>query len=364
MDRTDAVAWVLSRCSASLLKSQARTLSTLVAAAVLVERVSLAALGRAMLGTTKHQIKRAYRFLANGRVEPVEVMRGVVGRLLRGWPDGRPLVVALDWTDVRGLQTLMAAAVIGGRAIPLCWASCTKHTYDGPRSRNAFEEALLLALRDMVPRHIRVVVLADRGFGRTELGRSCQRMGLSYVVRIQPRVWMAYGRVRCRLDRYPVRRGDARLLKGVVYRRHDPVTQHVAVHWKMGQPEPWYLMTDLPLPAKKLTGLYAKRTTVEELFRDHKSRRNGWSLRDTGIRRADRLDRLLLILALAYLRLVGVGLVATERCRPSAWASNNRENQLSLFQIGRVMLPTLRTTGKAAFLAVVAALQAAGENWG
>ncbi len=59
---------------------------------------------------------------------------------------------------------------------------------------------------------------------------------------------------------------------------------------------------------------------MEQLFRDDKSKRNGWSrrgaaadsrsLRDTQITKPDRLDRLLLILAIAYLLLCGVGLIA------------------------------------------------------
>jgi hypothetical protein len=36
-------------------------------------------------------------------------------------PDAR-LVVALDWVEVRTFHTLMAAAVFGGRAVPLLWA--------------------------------------------------------------------------------------------------------------------------------------------------------------------------------------------------------------------------------------------------
>ena len=46
---------------------------------------------------------------------------------------------------------------------------------------------------------------------------------------------------------------------------------------------------------------------VEELFRDHKSRRDGQSLRHTRIRHVDRFDRFLLAVALAYIVLVGAG---------------------------------------------------------
>jgi hypothetical protein len=57
MNRTEAMTWVVSVC-AGLRLSQAKTLSVLVAACLGVQRVSLANLGRAMVGTVKHQIKR------------------------------------------------------------------------------------------------------------------------------------------------------------------------------------------------------------------------------------------------------------------------------------------------------------------
>ena len=55
MHRKDAIAWVVSVCSVSLRLSQAKTLSILVAAAMRVQRVSLANIGRMMDGCVKHQ---------------------------------------------------------------------------------------------------------------------------------------------------------------------------------------------------------------------------------------------------------------------------------------------------------------------
>jgi hypothetical protein len=77
--------------------------------------------------------------------------------------------------------------------------------------------------------------------------------------------------------------------------------------------EPWFLMTDLRRGAMELTNVYGQRMTVEELFRDDKSKRNGFSLRHTKITKPDRIDRLLLVLALAYWLLCGIGLVARQR---------------------------------------------------
>lgn len=371
MDRRDAIAWVLSVCAVSLRLSQAKTLSVLVGAALGLERVSLTRIGRSLAGpgAAKHAIKRCWRFIANDRVEPALAMRGVVARLLR--KGRKPLLVSLDWTDVRGLQTLMATAVVRGRSVPLCWASCRKHVYAGHRSRNAFEEALLLVLRDLVPRDCRVIILADRGFGRTELGRFCQYQGFEYIFRIQPKVLIQHGSVRTRLDHYYVWRGICRRLDGVLYRAgHDPLRQHVVVRWPRHLPkrrdECWYLMTSLAAEqasARQVSDLYARRMGIEQFFRDQKSKRNGWSLRDTGLTDPARLDRLLLILALAYLLLTGLGLCAAARFRPGQWGSNHRPGEYSPFQIGRFTLDQLRLPIHLLLRALVANTGRGGK-WG
>ena len=363
------VAFVLSVCAA-LRKSQAKTLADLVAAALRVGRVSLAALGRLMAGGAqcKHKIKRAWRFCANRRVTVADARRGVAARLARG--RGEPLLVALDWVEVRSFHTLMAAAVFGGRAVPLLWASYPE--WELYKSQNNLEEGLLRLLRDLVPARVPVVVLADRGFGRAELARACGQIGVHYLIRVRPDAGVRHRRYRGLLRDYPVRKGIRRVLRGADYRLSDPVTLNVVIRWKKGLPagrdEPWFLITDLPGGAAALAELYARRMAVEELFRDDKSLRNGWALRHTQLRRADRFDRLLLVLALAYWLLVGLGLVARARHRPAHWCSTNREyrgrEQCSAFTVGRAMLGRLRESPAAAFAAVCSATAEVAPNWG
>ena len=237
----------------------------------------------------------------------------------------------------------------------------------GHRSRNAFEESLLLVLRNMIPEKVKVVLLADRGFGRTELARFCQNHGFSYVIRIQPNV-----RVRCagftgKLIDYPVRKGICKLLRGVAYRSHHTVTQNVLIRWKRDLPkkrdECWFLMTDLRAGGAQISQLYGQRMTIEELFRDEKNKRNGWSLRDTKITRPERLDRLLLILAIAYLLLCGIGLIALQTGKPGDWSSSTK-NDCSVFTIGRIMLSRLKTSIAKALRIVIAATEEAVPNWG
>ena len=366
MNRKDAMTWVVSVCADTLRLSQAKTLSQLVGAALSCPRASLANLGRHLVGRAKHQIKKVYRFCANERLETADAMHGVIRRVFASTKQ-RPLVIALDWTDIRGFQTLMAALVVKGRAVPLCWASCLKDTYDGHRSRNAFEESLLLVLKSMLPPGKRVILLADRGFGRTELARFCQHHGFDYAIRIQPDVHVVGPHYTGKLIDYPVYKGICRVLRHVAYRAHHPVTQHVVLRWVRSLPEKrdecWFLMTNLPGGPGQISHLYGQRMVLEEFFRDLKNKRNGWSLRDTGLTRADRLDRLLLILALAYILLCGLGLVAVASYPPSYWNAAS-QNQCSMFLIGVLMLAHIPCSSARAFRTLLIAAQNAAPNWG
>jgi hypothetical protein len=163
-----------------------------------------------------------------------------------------------------------------------------------------------------------------------------------------------------------------RVLRAAAYRLSDPVTVNVVIRWKKGLPakrdEPWFLITDLPGNAAALTELYGRRMAVEELFGDNKSQGNGWALRQTQLTKAGRFDRLLLVLALAYGLLVGLGLLARQGHRPAAWCATKRQGggrqQCSAFTIGRALLGRMRVRPAAALAAVLAAVLAVGAKWG
>jgi hypothetical protein len=367
MRRPVILAWILS-VGTALRKSQAKTLAALVAAAVPTERATLANLGRAMAGPArcKHRIKRAGRFVANRRVTVADGMAGVIARLTRG--RDTPLVVSLDWVEVRAFHTLVAAAVAGGRSIPLVWASYPE--WELLKSQNNLEEGLIRLLRSLVPPRVRIVLLADRGFGRAELARTLLGLvNVSFVIRVKPQVRVRHPRFTGKLVDYPVKKGMRRVLRGARFRATDPVDLHVVIRWKKGLPErrdePWFLVTDLgKASAIHLTELYGRRMGIEEFFRDTKSVRNGLALRHTQVTRADRFDRFVLILVLAYLLLTGLGLRAMAECRPGDWSSRDVGTPCSAAMIGRALVGRFPVSPPAAITAILAATISAGQNWG
>ena len=87
-------------------------------------------------------------------------------------------------------------------------------------------------------------------------------------------------------------------------------------------------------------------------------------MRDTQLKTPERLDRLLLVLALAYLLLVGLGLHCRKHYRPGTWGSNNRDDTLCDFAIARAMLGKVTILATTAFRLLLAATVAAVPNWG
>ena len=336
MKREPIIAAVLGFCN-TLRLSQGKTLSDLVCAATKLSQASLAHLGRLVAQergvAVKHCIKRVDRFVGNPRIEPLQAMEGLIRWLAR--PRQR-LLVSLDWVDIRHFQCLVLAARLRGRAIPLLWA--VYRYEDVYRSQNNLEYGLLRAFRPFVPESTAVTILADRGFGRAEMARECQTNHFHYIIRIEPKVFIRSRLFTGRLSAFALERGHSRWLRDVWYRKTQPVQQHVAIIWPPEQEGPWYLMTDVAhLKAKLLSQVFARRMTIEEYFRDAKSKRNGFALRLIQIKDSQRLSRFLLILAIAYLLLVTVGLYAADHWRAGQWCATNRPGQCSLFTIGKVV---------------------------
>ena len=213
-----------------------------------------------------------------------------------------------------------------------------------------------------------MVILADRGFGRAEWAAVCQELRFDSLVRIRPDVTVASRRDRGPLRQDPVFKGSAHGLHDVPDRKDARVIHHVVIRWRPDLPkkrdEPWSLMTNLPRRAESLCQVSAGRMSVEELFRDQKNRRNGWALRNPRIQHADRFDRFLLILAMAYVLLAGLGLQAKLDFEPAQWCTNTRPNECSVLTIGRAMLGRCNYDPDEVLRRVRHATEQAAARWG
>ena len=281
--------------------------------------------------------RRLRRILAHTAWHMPSVFEAVVRMSMQRLPAGRCVLVLDDTqqTDHCTLSTL--ALAYRGRALPLAWCRWSGRLQGAYWTQidQLFEQA-----QRMLPPQVQPVVLADRGLASPTLVELIQRRGWDYLLRVQRDTTLRTAKPR----RGPrVHLGDlvaqpgapSVLVEGWVFLRHS-AWAHVAAVWRMGYQEPWLLVSNLDL-GLGLADLYARRMAVEELFRDGKDGRYGLGLGQTQVTTAARLDRLILILALAIILLVGLGLVARGRFRPGQWCSSNNPQECSDVTVGRRM---------------------------
>jgi hypothetical protein len=283
------------------------TLGVMTAASLAVAAIGHG-LALARGGLTKHAIKQVDRLLSNPGID--------VDTLLARWAPyvvgARPsIAVAMDWTDFAadGQATIMLSLLTGhGRATPLVWLSVDKTTLK--KRRNAYEYRVLVRLAELLPANVKVLIVADRGFGDKKLyAVLSEDLKFDYVIRFRGNIQVtaADGEARPAAD-WVGPGGRARTLRGgAVTAERYAVGAVVCVQAK-GMKEPWCLAASMPdADAKSLIALYAKRWSIECGFRDTKDLRFGMGMAAMRVSTPERRDRLWLISAFAVALLTLLG---------------------------------------------------------
>lgn len=161
-----------------------------------------------------------------------------------------------------------------------------------------------------VPEHVRVTVLADRGFADTGLFWTLnEKMGFDYVIRFKAGTFVesSDGDARPAGDWVPSNSQAKRLDQPMMTRKRRRVPAVVCVK-RAGMKEAWCLVTSLAdSTAEEIVQLYSHRFDIEHTFRDQKDWRFGLALDHMTLGTPDRRDRMLLVLALATMFSVIVG---------------------------------------------------------
>jgi hypothetical protein len=279
--------------------------------------VSIHAIGQAYAAVAgikaKSGVKQIDRLLSNAGIDVTliqqEWVKFVVGAR-------KEIVVALDWTefDDDDHSTLCAYLVTNhGRATPLVWQTVQKSELRGKRT--GIEHDMIERLHGWLDPEIDIELLADRGFGDQKLYELLKFYGWDFHIRFRGniRVENAEGEARPAND-WLSPTGRARMLRGAkVTEDRTEVAAVVVVHAR-GMKEPWCLVTSrADFTAAQVVKRYGRRFTIEETFRDTKDLHFGMGLKATHIGRADRRDRLLLLVAMAHalLTLIGAASEAT-----------------------------------------------------
>jgi len=347
-------------------KKRLATLVLAIHALLIGQRLSLTQLGRrlASKALVKHNIKRIDRLLGNPHLyqERNSLYQFISQELLKGVQ--HPLII-VDWSELttdRDFHLLRASLPVGGRALTLYEEVHPQKNIGNPKVHKQF----LHTLKKLLPDDGRPIVITDAGF-RNPWFKMVISLGWDYV-----------GRIRNRNLIKPVNKGDwrpckslyekatyrARYLGEHIITRSTPLNSHLYLikqkskgrhrHNQDGsrttrgqsekiaqrEREPWLITTSLQggqNQAQKIIAYYKTRMQIEESFRDIKSHRVGFSIRESLTRRQTRLEILLLIGALTtfFTWLMGIFAELKQWHRQYQSNSNKIRRILSTFFVGR-----------------------------
>ena len=256
----------------------------------------------------KHATKQVDRLLSNKKLDIWQESEAWVPFVVGARNE---IMISMDWTDFDAdNQSTIAVNLITehGRATPLLWKSINKSSLKHNRAR--YEDQILSRLKEILPAHVDVTVLADRGFADQEFFKFITDvLDFSYIIRIRGTIYITgKDKVTQHAKDWWQTDGHIRTLeKAAVTKNQCPVEKFVCTKQK-DMKDAWYLVSDRKdLSGSAIVKYYSKRWRIEPYFRDIKDQRFGMGLASTHISTPERRDRLFFIstIAIAILTLLG-----------------------------------------------------------
>ena len=207
----------------------------------------------------------------------------------------------MDQTDLGNrFAILMVSLGIGDWALPLAW-----RVEAGPANLGfAVQKAVLEQVRAWLPTGAEVLLSADRFYPSVDLFAWLHaQSGGHYRLRLKGNLNVdpGFGDI---TTTGALAAGQTKRYLPQVRLFNQGVATNLAIGHEPGHPEPWIIAMNDP-PNRATVRDYACRWGIEPMFSDFKSR--GFQLEDNQLQAADRLDRLLLIMALAMYWCVRIG---------------------------------------------------------
>jgi len=277
-------------------------------------------------------VNRFYRLLRNRRIDELGWTGAWARQLVRR--ADKHLLVGVDWTEwSSGMRMLVAAVVVGKRAVPLAARAFTQKVWRGSQNRKEgdFLRMLSAALHQA---GLKATLLCDRGFRRVSWLKLIETHRLQFVVRLMDDVHVHVGSEHRALASMALQPGKLLDLGEVPIRSDAKMTVRVVGYRARGAKETWWLATNRKDPADAILSLYDRRMTIEEQFRDIKGKRFGVKLAWTRFRDPEQLARFVLLLAVALLIWMLEGLKAATRNRSLRLTCRQKGPRQSYVTIG------------------------------
>jgi hypothetical protein len=333
-----------SSLTKGLLSTQQATLSQIVCGMLGCRSLILAEIARCFQTQTlfPHNLKRVWRFVSNERLQEQACKEVVARRLIKQLlhrlqikPKDH-IEIILDWTSVHPFQVLSALIPLQGRAVPVLQWAIEKTALKA--YQNTYEMLFIASLGRCLPKHCKVVIVADRGFQRADFLQFLKRQGLSFVIRVKGDAMIKRGSYEGKLRDYPLAVGQCFKLSDVVYHKSKRYRMKIVLSCSRvkGKVCSWLLATNLGLSARQIVSIYGRRFWCEESFRDQKQE---FDLEGVRVTKAARLENLLMALGIVLLILAVIGIRGNKLGYTDKYCTRKkRQRVLSWVRVGLSLL--------------------------
>jgi len=284
------------------------------------------------------------RWLMNPQIKVWLFYKKILEHVLSGW-SAVEVHIILDGVMVFGdrWQIFRVSLQHGCRAIPLAWTIVEgKGLVKVTRLKRMLEKVQKF-LKNYVKR---VTFLADAGFRDCDWAHLCLKLGWHYAIRVACNTYLTLPDGTCdRLDHW-VPEHCNRYFQNVLLTQEAKLQTNVSVTWTLdqkGEPEMVAIITDQMACRARLRE-YNGRMSIEQSFRDDKS--GGFDLAHTRLQHAERINHLLLAMAIATLWCHELGeFVLKHGDEARCQVDPAPKRTLSLFQLGLRWLKRTLATG-------------------
>ena len=284
------------------------------------------------------------RWLMNRHVKVWMFYKKILEHVLSGWSAVDAYII-LDGVMVFGdrWQIFRVSLQHGCRAIPIAWTIVEgKGLVKVSRLKSMLEK-----VQKFLKRYVkRVTFLADAGFRDCDWAQLCLTLGWNYAIRVACNTYVTLPDGSSdRLD-HLVPENCNRYFQNVLLTQQAKLQTNVSVTWttdKNGELVMVAIVTD-QIACRARLREYSCRMSIEQSFRDDKS--GGFDMEHTRLQHAQRIDHLLLAIAIATLWCHELGeFVLKQGDSSRCQVDPAYKRTLSLFQLGLRWLKRVLATG-------------------
>jgi hypothetical protein len=275
-------------------------------------------------------VQRLRRVLMNPRLNVRALYAPTVRYLLHWLKNQEQIILVIDRTTLgNALNILMVGIAFRGRVLPLAWKVQKKQ---GTFQLRYVHAALRFIAEQLPPDTHHIWVVGDREYQDVVFQAFVRdTLHWHFVQRLDQSIWAFPTRYKAfKLNASGLQRGELRSWGRCRITQQQFGLVELIGYWAPDEDEPWYLISDVTL-GREAVQIYARRFWIEEMFRDFKS--HGWDLETSGLEIPARFERLLFVMALAYVWLVQVAVTVVKRGWRH-WVDRKARRTLSYFRLG------------------------------